>query len=534
MSETPAAPESVDTPESADTPPMRDISTMIAERSAETPEATALVFEGEAMSWRELDRCVNRIANALIAAGLGKSDKVAILAESYPRYVTTFLGALRAGGCAVPLSGMASSKQLEMMIEDSEARVLVVSDSMRPLIDPFADHLSGLLPGGRIAVDFEAKGWTGFEQWIDAASDRAPDIGVDPGDGFNLIYSSGTTGVPKGILQSHGMRMFHVERFGALGLGRDAVTLVSTALYSNTTLVTMLPTLALGGTTVLMRKFDAGEFLRLAEQERVTHAMLVPVQYRRILDHPDFDRRDLGAFRVKLSTSAPLRAAIKREILDRWPGGLVEVYGLTEGGGSTVLDCASYPDKLESVGRPGPGSDVRVIGENGEELPSGEIGEIVGRSSGMMDGYYRRRDLTDVLLWCDGDGNRFYRTGDMGRFDEDGFLYLLDRIKDMIISGGFNIYASDLEDVLLRHEAVADAAVIGVPSERWGETPLGLVVVKADARLTPEALKEWANARLGKTQRLSAVEFRESLPRSTIGKVLKRELRKPYWEDTDA
>jgi acyl-CoA synthetase (AMP-forming)/AMP-acid ligase II len=308
------------------------------------------------------------------------------------------------------------------------------------------------------------------------------------------------------------------------------VTLTSTALYSNTTLVTMMPTLALGGTVVLMGKFDAEEFLRLSERERVTHAMLVPVQYQRILDHPDFDSFDLRSYRVKLSTSAPLRAGIKREILDRWPGSLVEIYGLTEGGGSTVLNATEFPDKLESVGQAGPGSDIRVIGENGEELPAGEIGEIVGRSDGMMTGYYKRDDLTEAMLWRDKQGNVFFRTGDMGRFDEDGFLFLLDRIKDMIISGGFNIYAADLENVLMGHEDVADVAVIGIPSREWGETPLGLVVRKAGSTISEEALKAWANGHLGKTQRLSAIEFRDSLPRSTIGKVLKRELRQPYLE----
>jgi acyl-CoA synthetase (AMP-forming)/AMP-acid ligase II len=309
------------------------------------------------------------------------------------------------------------------------------------------------------------------------------------------------------------------------------VTLVSTPLYSNTTLVALIPSLAHGGTVVLLRRFDTEGFLALSQRWSATHAMLVPVQYRRLLDDPDFDRFDLSSYRVKFSTSAPLKADLKREILDRWPGRLIEIYGMTEGGGTVILDAGAYPDKLDTVGQPAEGTDIRIIDDDGNELPVGETGEVVGRSVATMSGYYNRPDATEAATWHDAEGNAYVRTGDYGRFDEDGFLHLLDRKKDVIISGGFNIYASDLETVLLRHEAVADAAVIGVPSERWGETPLALVVRKPGADDDPDAIADWVNARVGKTQRLSAVELRDDLPRSTIGKILKRELRAPYWAE---
>jgi acyl-CoA synthetase (AMP-forming)/AMP-acid ligase II len=234
--------------------------------------------------------------------------------------------------------------------------------------------------------------------------------------------------------------------------------------------------------------------------------------------------------KVKLSTSAPLRAQLKRDILDRFPGLMVEIYGLTEGGGGTVLNCSEHPDKLASVGQPGMSTELKIIDDDGNELPQGETGEIVARSPNMMLGYYGRDDLTEAMLWRDKGGRVFFRSGDAGRLDEDGFLFLSDRLKDMIISGGFNVYANDLELVLLQHPDVDDVAVIAVPSEEWGETPLGLVVPRRGSRPDPEEIKAWANARLGKTQRLSAVELREELPRSSIGKILKRELRAPYWE----
>ena len=213
------------------------------------------------------------------------------------------------------------------------------------------------------------------------------------------------------------------------------MTIISTPLYSNTTLVAFLPTLAHGGTAVLMPKFDAGQFLRLSEARRATHAMLVPVQYRRIMEREDFEQYDLSSYVLKLSTSAPFPAALKADVLRRWPGGLVEVYGMTEGGGATMLAAHLFPDKLHTVGQPMSGHDIRLIDETGHEVASGKVGEVVGRSEAMMTGYHNLPETTREAEWFDAEGRRFIRTGDIGRFDEDGFLVLLDRSKDVIISG---------------------------------------------------------------------------------------------------
>jgi acyl-CoA synthetase (AMP-forming)/AMP-acid ligase II len=253
--------------------------------------------------------------------------------------------------------------------------------------------------------------------------------------------------------------------------------------------------------------------------------MLVPVQYRRIMALPDFEHYDLGAFRFKLCTSAPFPAAQKADVLARWPGGLVEFYGMTEGGGTCILLAHERPDKLHTVGRPAEGHDIRLIDEAGCEVAAGGTGEVVGRSPGMMTGYHQRPDLTAAAEWFDASGRRFIRTGDIGRFDAEGFLVLMDRRKDMIISGGFNLYPSDLEAVLLAHPDVVEAAVVGMPSETWGESPAAFVVQRPGASITPEALRAWANDRLGKTQRIVMLRMVDALPRSAIGKVMKRELR---------
>ncbi|MGF2687937.1 class I adenylate-forming enzyme family protein [Marinobacter sp. DUT-3] len=509
---------------------MEALGQRIQQLAIERPDHVALIDGEIQVSWRELVWRANRIANRLRSAGLEQGDAVAGLAENSINYVALYLGTLVAGGCMVPLSGMASDDSLVLMLKDCGARFLFVSRKNFDLFEGMAGKLDTLGPDQRIGLDGQGPGISqDLESWlgdIDAGANPAPVTLDDP---FNIIYSSGTTGTPKGILHDYRFRQRQMVRMSRFGLDGDAINLVSTPMYSNTTLVSVLPTLFHGGTLVLMAKFDARRFLELAERYRVTHAMLVPVQYQRILSDPEFDRFDLSAFQLKLCTSAPLGAKVIKEAMERWPGNIREVYGLTEGGISTSLDCAAHPDKWDSVGTPTEGAEVRVIDEEGNELPRGETGEIVGRAISMMRGYINREEQTREMLWTSPEGLTFYRSGDMGRIDEEGFVYILDRRKDMIISGGFNIYAVDLEKVLQAHPAVADVAVIGVPSEQWGETPLGLVVRKPGCTEEEADILDWANGQLGKTQRLAAIEFRPELPRSTIGKVLKRELRAPYW-----
>ena len=481
------------------------------------PDHPALDDGANSLSYAQLDAWMDRVASALQRERVNVGDAIAICAEVSVFYAATYLGALRAGVVVAPLAPSSTPATLCSMVTDAQARWLFVDASTAPA---FASCSVPAINLGFVPI----QGAMPSRDWLAPEGSRPLDAVVNPDSAFNIIYSSGTTGTPKGIVQSHGMRWAHVRRGARYGYSPSTVTLLATPLYSNTTLVVFFPTLASGGTVLLMPKFNTRAYLQWAQDRRVTHTMLVPVQYQRLLADPEFGDYDLRSFKSKFCTSAPFRAELKRETLERWPGGLIEFYGMTEGGASFILNAHEHPDKLHTVGQVAPGCEVRMIAEDGTALPMEAIGEVVGHSAGMMLGYHRQPEKTKEAEWFDEQGKRFIRTGDIGQFDAEGFLTLMDRRKDMIISGGFNIYPSDIEAQVRRYPGVADVAVVGVPSNEWGETPVAFVVA-GSLPLDPEALRTWYNANTGKTQRLHAVRLIDDLPRSAIGKVLKRELR---------
>ena len=491
---------------------------LVGQAAARAPSRIAVIDGDRKLDYAGLDDLISRVAASLQADGLAPRDVISICALSSIEYVAVFLGALRAGVAVAPLAPSSTPQDFAAMVKDAGAKVLFMDETTAAAMGSAAD--------GPRRVSLDDGGWgRPFSTWCAAPGTRPEPVAIDPDWTFNIIYSSGTTGTPKGIVHSHDLRWRQYGQLDPLGYGPEVVTVLSTPLYSNTTLVCFNPTLAGGGTVVLMKKFDARGFLELSARHRATHAMLVPVQYRRIMNLPDFDSFDLSSFQMKFSTSAPFAAEIKADVLKRWPGGLTEYYGMTEGGGSCALLAHEHPDKLHTVGQPMPDHEILLIGEDGKPVAPGEIGEIVGRSGVMMQGYLNQPAKTAETFWYDERGTRFVRTGDVGRFDADGFLTLMDRKKDMIISGGFNIYPSDLEAVLTGHDDVAEAAVVGVPSEEWGETPVAFVVLRPNAAIGAGELRAWTNGRVGKTQRLADLVLIDALPRSAIGKVLKRELR---------
>ncbi len=490
----------------------------IADWAAVRPDAIALRDESSELTWGELGDKVERIAARLQRDGLERGQSVAILGTSTVAYALAFLGAVRAGGVAAPLTTSASADQLAGMAADSGAKHLFIDRAK--LTELGDDFMPGMT---RIVID-EA-----LDQWMEQSGTRAEQFDPQPSDPFNIIYSSGTTGIPKGIVHSHQMRwrQFAATAASFHAQGLEVISLASTPLYSNTTMVAFLAPLLAGGTVRVMGKFDCRRWLAHAAADRTAVTMLVPVQYQRLMDEPSFDDFDLSALRIKYCTSAPFSAELKREVLRRMPGALAEIYSMTEGGVVCILAAHEFPDKLHTVGRPAPGSELKVLDDEDRPVAPGTPGNLVGRSMTMMSGYKNQPGKTQDGYWTDPDtGEVWQRMGDIGRVDADGFVELVGRAKDMIISGGFNIFPSDLETVLEADSRVAEAAVVGMPSRRWGETPVGFV------RLHPETPEEAVtsimaetNGKLGKTQRLAALLAIDEMPRSHIGKLLKSELR---------
>ncbi|CAN1548650.1 CaiC Acyl-CoA synthetases (AMP-forming)/AMP-acid ligases II [Caulobacteraceae bacterium] len=502
---------------------------LIRNNAAAHPAKLALIQDNRSMTWGELDALVERIAAGLQRDGVAQTQAVSVCATTSIEYAALFLGGLRAGAAVAPIAPSSTPEQIVAMVNDSGANLFFLDKGVAAEMGEALKDVKTR----QIALDGSDVGQA-FADWLPPVGATPSSVEIGRKDPFNIIYSSGTTGTPKGIVQSHGMRWRHLApREDGIGYGPDAVGFISTPLYSNTTLVCFFPTLAGGGTLVMLAKFDVVKWLTAAQKHRVTHAMLVPVQYRRLLEHPDFDSYDLSSFVMKFATSAPFAAELKKQALERWPGGLIEYYGMTEGGGGFMLQGHLHPDKLHTVGQASPGAVIKLIDEEGNEVGPNEVGEIIGRSPATMNGYHNQPKKTAEAQWVDpATGEVYIRTGDVGRLDEDGFLTLMDRRKDMIISGGFNVYPSDLEAVMAQHAAVAEVAVIAAPSDAWGETPVAFVALKDGVAATPDELKAFTNSKVGKTQRVSDVVLIDVLPRSHIGKVLKRELRDLYVAQT--
>ena len=490
------------------------------------PQALALVHDGSSQTWSEYSAKANRIANRLLELGIGRGGRVALLGKNSAHYAEMMAGILTAGAAFVPLPSMVTASTLFAIIEDCEPQLLFVdrhhSQLLAELLELAPDGFSNRV----ICLDFQHGDLPQAADWYATASDEYPAVAIEGADVFCVMYSSGTTGVPKGIILSHDTRVKQARTMVALEFNVDATNLIGTPLYSLGALSTWMPAIYGGACNVLFEKFDAGEYLELIQQHRVSHLLLVPVQFERLLARPDFTDYDLSSVKYKFGGSAPMSVAVKQDLAARFPGEMFEFYSMTEGGVTTALLVNHFPDKLASVGQATNGCSLKIIDDDGAELATGEIGEIVGRSELHMDGYVNNAVGDNNLYWLDSQGDAYIRTGDLGYLDADGFLFLRDRKKDMIISGGMNIYASDIEASIIKHEAVREVAVVGVSSERWGETPVAVVKLTEGASITPGELRDWANnTQLSKHQRIAGVSIVDSLPRNHLGKLLKLEIK---------
>lgn len=484
----------------------------------------ALICGERLCAWPEFSGQVNRLALSLNASGIGRGDRVAVVMDNGIEMAVTLFGIMAAGAVSVPVNLTVSDSALTRMLQDSAARAVIATPSQTARMEALLaqEPVQGLarITTGRAQAPWIA--WHDLMSSVPAWGGRLQHLADD--DLMNIIYSSGTTGEPKGIVHTHrGRRDWAYDLALALRYREGAVTLVTIGMYSNISWVSILCTMLVGGTLVIQDDFDAGSVLDAIEKHGVANMSMVPVQYQRIASEQQRRPRDLSSLRAVMSCGSPLHADLKKTLFSLLPCGVIELFGLTEGI-ITTLQPEDAPGRWSSVGKPLVGTDLKIIGADDREAGVGEPGEIVFRGRIVMPGYLNREQATREVRWVDEYGRDWLRSGDIGLLDEEGFLYVVDRKKDMILSGGQNIFPQDIEAVLLRHPAVADVAVIGASSERWEETPVA-VVVPADSGARREALKAWCNERVGRRQRIADVVLVDELPRNPNGKVLKRVLR---------
>jgi len=492
------------------------------------PDRPAVVFGEQRFTYFEFNREINRLANALLALGIKKGDKVATILPNCVEQLEVYWAAAKIGAVVVPLSVLLRGQALATLLHDSDAAAVITDSAFVETIDRIRGELSSIshdryiLTGGA-----EIGGYRNYTTLKQAAGGEEPaGIEVKPEDPFNIMYSSGTTGMPKGIIHTHAIRMAYCTSFAAsYRMTPENITMHAGAIVFNGAFVDMMPTFFVGATYILLPAFDPVTYIDTIQNEKVTHVMMVPAQIIAMLEAPNFSHKALASLEMILSLGAPLHLKHKEELNKYLPGRFYELYGLTEGF-VTILDKYDYPLKPESVGTPPPFFEMKILDEQGGEVPPGEVGEICGRGPILSPGYYKRSDLTEQAI-IDG----WLHSGDMGYVDEDGFLYLVDRKKDMIISGGVNVYPRDIEEVIVQHPAVRETAVFAVPHEKWGETPMAAVILHKAGTVTEQELKEWINDHVGaKFQRVHEAIILDEFPRNVAGKTLKRELRKPYWE----
>jgi acyl-CoA synthetase (AMP-forming)/AMP-acid ligase II len=498
----------------------------------EHPSTDFAVFRGRHVSYREAAATANRMANALIAAGLARGDRFAVLAKNSIELALLYYAGSKAGVVPVPLNYRLAPPEWSYIVRDSGARVLFAQEALAKALEPVRGELSDVKRF--VALDAAPAGWEPLADLLAGQPERAPEREVTERDDAYQMYTSGTTGRPKGAVLTHRAVLAQLHQ-GLLGFGAQPGerALIVAPLYHAAAALTSFVTVQIGGTLYIQEDFVPAEVVRALSEERIALAMLVPAMIQFCLvGVPDVAERRYDDLRLVIYGASPISEQTLRRAIEVFGCDFLQGYGMTETtAAATYLFPADHrralagePHLLLSAGRPLLGTELRIVDEHDRPLPPGEIGEVAVRGPQLMRGYWNLPEQSAEAL-----RGGWLHTGDAGVLDTEGFLYIQDRVKDMIVSGGENVYPREVEDVLYQHPAVADVAVIGVPDERFGEAVKAIVVLKAGHEAGAEVLLEHCKGRLGGYKRPKSVDFVDVLPRNPSGKVLKKELREKYW-----
>ncbi len=495
------------------------------------PDAGAIWFEGETLTFGELDALSNRCAQALLALGLKPGDRVGVLAKNTPDFFILWMGAVKARVTLAPVNWRLAPPEIAFILKDARVKLLVAGEDFAGVVDMILKDL----PDIKALVQFEPghPRWPGFRGWIADYVADDPRLAARPDDDVIQLYTSGTTGLPKGVqlTETNFLTLFELAlQAGWARYEAEKTNLVVMPLFHVAGTNCGLLALLQGVRNILTREVNPVEIIARLEDQGVNYAFLAPTIINMLLQTPGVETTDFSKLERIFYGASPISEAVLRQAQARFGCDFTQLYGLTETiGGATYLppeDHTPERDKLRSCGKPWPGFEVEVITPEGKVGGPGEVGEIRIRAKGVMKGYWNRPEATAEAVCPQG----WFSSGDAGYFDDEGYLYIYDRVKDMIVSGGENVYPAEVENALFSHPAVADAAVIGVPDEKWGEAVKGIVVLKPGATATPDDIIAHARQLIAGYKAPKSIDFTDTLPRNPSGKVLRRELRKPYWE----
>ncbi|MDX1738066.1 MAG: class I adenylate-forming enzyme family protein [Alphaproteobacteria bacterium] len=488
-------------------------------------DVTAFICEGKHFSYRDFNIEIQTIAQALQAKGLQKGDHIATLLPNGVALMALYWVAAVSGLVIVPASPLLQANGIKELLKDSDSKALFFTDDFAKTIEDILPTLELLSKDFCFLVGGSHSDWNCYDDLLEEGRPEEfikPEIDED--DLYNIMYSSGTTGAPKGIMHSHKVRAHYCTGFAsAFRMTPESVVLHTGSIVFNGAMLDLMPWMFLGATYILHPTFDVEAMIADIEKHKVTHIVMVPAQIIALLNHKEFDPEKLSSLEMILSVGAPLLMTYKERLNATLPGRFYELYGLTEGF-ATVLDKTVSMQKTGSVGCPLPFYEMKIMRSNDTEAAIGEAGEIVGRAPLMSSGYYKRPTET-ANTFRDG----WIYTGDIGRVDEDGHLYLVDRLKDMIITGGVNVYPRDIEEIIIAHPDISDVSVFGIENDKWGEVPVAAVIFNTDTPPPTDEIIHWINQRVSaKFQRISDVFPMISFPRNVAQKTLKRDIKLAY------